>query len=178
MHGDPGPSAAASPVPAASGAGNAGDGGDDRAGRGGGGMGQPAPARFESRGEGLPARSRLRRSGDYLRCYRTGRRRTATLLMLYFAPNALGYPRLGVTASRKVGNSVTRHRLKRRIKEIYRRWPRRNELAALDLVVHLKPEAGGAGFSAVAGDLLGLLAGLAGRSGGAGRAADQGTRTR
>jgi ribonuclease P protein component len=100
------------------------------------------------------------------------------LVMLYFAANSLGYPRLGITASRKVGNSVIRHRLKRRIKEIYRRWPRRGELAALDLVVHLKPEARSAGFVAMTDDLLGLLAGLAGRRGSADRRADQGNPTR
>jgi len=59
-----------------------------------------------------------------------------------------------------VGQAVVRHRLKRRIKEIYRRWPHRSQLPALDLVVHLKPEAGGSDFPALRTELLRLLSGL------------------
>jgi ribonuclease P protein component len=107
----------------------------------------------------LPA-ERLRRRADYLRCYRTGRRRHGSLAILYFVPNQLGNPRLGITASRKVGPSVVRHRIKRRIKEIYRRWNDRGKLPALDLVVHLKPEARGSDFEALHADLMRLFAGV------------------
>ncbi|HEY7215351.1 MAG TPA: ribonuclease P protein component, partial [Thermoanaerobaculia bacterium] len=54
-------------------------------------------------GERLTSEERLRRRTDYLRCYRTGRRRHGPLAILYFVPNQLGHPRLGITASRKVG---------------------------------------------------------------------------
>lgn len=120
-------------------------------------------------GSRLPARSgsqrllpaeRLRRRADYLRCYRTGRRRHGSLAILYFVPNQLGHPRIGITASRKVGPSVVRHRIKRRIKEIYRRWNDRGKLPALDLVVHLKPEARGSDFEALRADLMRLFAGV------------------
>jgi ribonuclease P protein component len=114
-------------------------------------------------GERLPPHERLLRRADYLRCYRTGRRRQGALVALYLSPNPLGHPRIGITASRKVGNAVVRHRLRRWIKEIYRRWPGRRELAGIDLVAHLKPEVGKAPFGAVSLDLLGLLAGLGGR---------------
>ena len=96
--------------------------------------------------ERLPSEQTVRRRADYLRCYRTGRRRQGSLALLYFVPNQREGPRLGITASRKVGNAVIRHRLKRRIKEIYRRWQDRSQLPALDLVVHLKPEAGKSDF--------------------------------
>lgn len=107
----------------------------------------------------LPA-ERLRRRADYLRCYRTGRRRHGSLAILYFVPNQLGHPRIGITASRKVGPSVVRHRIKRRIKEIYRRWNERGNLPALDLVVHLKPEARGSDFDTLRADLMRLFAGV------------------
>ncbi len=116
-----------------------------------------------SAGERLLSRERLVRRADYLRCYRTGRRRLGALVMLYFAPSPLGHPRIGITTTRKVGNAVVRHRLKRRIKEIWRRWPERQRLNGIDLVAHLKPEAGKAGFDQLARDLLGLLDGLASR---------------
>jgi len=112
-------------------------------------------------GQRLPPAERLRRRADYLRCYRTGRRRHGAQAILYFAPNQIGHPRIGITASRKVGNAVVRHRLKRRIKEVYRRWKERGKLPALDLVVHLKPEAGGTDFPTFRAELLRLLGGLA-----------------
>jgi len=111
-------------------------------------------------GQRLLARERLRLRADYLRCYRTGRRRHGSLAILYFVPNQLGHPRLGITASRKVGKAVVRHRLKRRIKEIYRRWKDRGQLPALDLIIHLKPEAGGSDFPALRSELLRLLSGI------------------
>jgi ribonuclease P protein component len=111
-------------------------------------------------GERLPSAERLRRRTDYLRCYRTGRRRHGSLALVYFVPNQLGHPRMGITASRKVGKAVVRHRLKRRIKEIYRRWQDRPQLPALDLVIHLKPEAGKSDFPALKTELLRLFASL------------------
>ncbi len=108
-------------------------------------------------GEGLSREQRLRRSAEYLRCYRRGRRLRGSFLRLHFAPNPLGHARLGITASRKVGNAVARNRLKRRVREIFRRWPRRRELPALDVVVHLEPAAAAASFPALAGELADLL---------------------
>jgi ribonuclease P protein component len=115
--------------------------------------------------ERLPSEQTVRRRADYLRCYRTGRRRHGSLALLYFVPNQLAGPRLGITASRKVGNAVVRHRLKRRIKEIYRRWQDRSQLPPLDLVVHLKPEAGKSDFPALKAEVLRLLSGLRERRG-------------
>jgi ribonuclease P protein component len=126
--------------------------------------GHPNPRRQPwTGGERLPSHERLLRRADYLRCYRTGRRRQGALVALYLVANQLGHPRIGITTSRKVGNAVVRHRLKRWIKETYRRWPGRGTLAPLDLVAHLKPEAKTASFGDVHRDLLGLLQGLTGR---------------
>lgn len=127
-------------------------------------MSEPAPGP----GERLLPQERLRRRADYLRSYRTGRRRHGAAVTVYFVPNQLGHPRLGITASRKVGNAVVRQRLKRRIREIYRRWKDRGTLPPLDVVVHLKPGAGKVEFAAFREELLRLLATLAPRRGAAG----------
>ena len=71
-----------------------------------------------AKGERLTPAERLRRRTDYLRCYRTGRRRHGPLAILYFAPNQLGHPRLGITASRKVGKAVERQRLKAEVQRL------------------------------------------------------------
>lgn len=110
--------------------------------------------------ERLTREQRLRRREDYLRCYRQGRRRHGALAILYFVPNDLPHPRLGVTASRKVGKAVVRHRLRRRVKEIFRRWEKRERLPGMDLVVHLKPAAAISDFPSLHKELSRLLGGL------------------
>jgi ribonuclease P protein component len=112
-------------------------------------------------GECLQPGERLRRRADFLRCYREGRRRQARALALYFIPNGSGQPRIGTTASRKVGGAVERHRLKRWIREIYRRWAGRSRLPAIDIVVHLKPEANELQFQTFREELLRGLGSLA-----------------
>lgn len=110
-----------------------------------------------ARSEALSPDERLRHRREFLDCYRRGERRHGSLLILYAFPNALNHPRLGITASRKVGNAVIRHRLKRRIREVYRRWSGRSGLPAMDLVVHVKPAARESDFPALRRDLERLL---------------------
>lgn len=102
----------------------------------------------------------MRRRGEYLRAYRRGRRRTGELVVLHFVPNDAGAPRVGVTVSRKVGNSVVRHRVKRRILEAYRRSAWREQLPPWDFVVHVKPAAAAADHAAVRQELDRLFGGV------------------
>ncbi len=113
--------------------------------------------------ESFRRRHTLRKSSEFLRCYRRGSRRRGSLLRIHFHSNHditddESVARLGITASRKVGNAVVRHRLKRRVREIFRRWDRRSDLAGLDLVVHLEPSAGKTSFSEFRRELEKLLA--------------------
>lgn len=120
-----------------------------------------SPKNEPERSEGFSPSQRLRRSADYVRCYRRGRRKHGSLLVLHVHPNDLGEARLGITASRKVGKAVVRHRIKRRIREIFRRFERRAELADLDIVAHLKPAAGASDFGSLENELERLLFKLA-----------------
>ena len=119
-----------------------------------------AAGRRRRRPQGLGPDHRLRRRQDFLRAYRTGRRRGGRFATLFFVANELDHARLGITASRKVGNSVARQRLKRRVREIYRRWEHRADLPPLDLVVNLKPNAREGGFAELRGELLRQMATL------------------
>jgi ribonuclease P protein component len=60
------------------------------------------------------------------------------LLLLYVAPNDLGFSRVGITAGRRVGKAVVRNRVRRRIRELLRlRWA--DVKPGHDLVVIARP---------------------------------------
>jgi len=96
--------------------------------------------------ERLRAEEKIHRRADFQHCYRRGRRRHGAFATLHFVVNELEHPRLSITVTRKVGSAVVRNRLKRRVREIYRRWSQRPRLPALDIVFHLKPAAREASF--------------------------------
>jgi ribonuclease P protein component len=96
--------------------------------------------------QGLRPDDRLHHRVEYLACYHRGRAVSGPLATLHVLPNQVGKPRLGITATRRLGNAVVRNRLRRRCREVYRRYRRRAELPALDIVVNLRPRAAGASF--------------------------------
>ncbi|HWZ87635.1 MAG TPA: ribonuclease P protein component [Polyangiaceae bacterium] len=90
----------------------------------------------------FPAASRVRKRPEFLSIQERGQRvSTPRFVLILSASSAPGSPRLGVTASRKVGNAVVRARAKRLIREAFRAtrglWP-----AGIDLVVIVKRSPG------------------------------------
>ena len=62
----------------------------------------------------------LKKNYEFMRVYKKGRFYVGRLLILYVLPSRFNGLRLGITASKKVGKSVCRNRLKRLIRESYR----------------------------------------------------------
>ena len=62
----------------------------------------------------------LKKNEDFRDVYQNGRSRSHSALVLYVKKNETEENRLGVVVSKKVGNSVIRHRIKRLVKENYR----------------------------------------------------------
>ncbi len=62
----------------------------------------------------------LRSNRDFQAVYKRGKSYANKYLVMYVSKNQLGRNRLGISVSKKVGNSVVRHRVKRLIKESYR----------------------------------------------------------
>lgn len=85
---------------------------------------------------GPDLRSRLRRA-DFLRVTRLGQRAVTRWFLVFTAqrPDA-GEARLGITVTRKVGGAVRRNRIKRLVREWFRR--RKAVLGACDVVVIAK----------------------------------------
>lgn len=67
-----------------------------------------------------PHSESLKKNRDFQTVYREGRSYANRYLVLYVKENGLNRNRLGVSVSKKVGNSVVRHRLTRLIRESYR----------------------------------------------------------
>lgn len=79
-------------------------------------------------------RQRLGKRADFDRVFQLRRRAFDGPLGLYIAPNELGYSRLGISMSRKVGTAARRNRIKRLLRESFRLL--QHELpAGYDLVV-------------------------------------------
>lgn len=62
----------------------------------------------------------LKKNRDFQNVYQNGRSYANKYLVMYVLKNDLGMNRLGISVSKKVGNSVVRHRLTRLIREVYR----------------------------------------------------------
>jgi len=98
----------------------------------------------------------LKKNRQFRAVYKNGCSYANKLLVVYVLKNDSEINRLGLSVSRKVGNSVTRNRVSRLIKESYRL---RESLVkpGFDIVVIARAESAGRAFDAVSGSLWGLL---------------------
>lgn len=62
----------------------------------------------------------LKENRDFRRMYHRGKSAATGHLVLYAAKNRLGYRRLGLTVSVKLGGAVQRNRVKRLLREAFR----------------------------------------------------------
>jgi ribonuclease P protein component len=90
----------------------------------------------------FPSRFRVRKRPEFLSIQERGQRvSTPRFVLILSASIGADSPRLGITASRRVGNSVVRSRAKRLIREAFRAtrelWPK-----GIDLVVIVKRAPG------------------------------------
>ena len=62
----------------------------------------------------------LKKNADFQNVYKCGKSFANKYLVMYVKENDLNVNRIGISVSKKVGNSVVRHRVKRLILESYR----------------------------------------------------------
>jgi ribonuclease P protein component len=112
--------------------------------------------RAKSRDERYPPAERVCLRRDYDRAYRSGTRAGARHLVLHAAPNGLDHPRLGTTVSRKVGGAVVRNRIKRRLRDLFRR-NRDRFPPGMDVVIGVRPSAATSSYEDLRTDLFSAL---------------------
>jgi ribonuclease P protein component len=67
-----------------------------------------------------PHPERLKKTWEFQRAYQKGKKYWNPHFVIYVYRTQLSQPRLGITASKKVGTSVQRNRVKRLIREAFR----------------------------------------------------------
>jgi ribonuclease P protein component len=87
---------------------------------------------------------RLTDSTEFERVYRQGVAYRGELFALHAFQNELESARLGLSVSKKVGNAVTRNKVRRRLKEIFHELA--GESPNADIVVSAKPLSADASF--------------------------------
>ena len=99
---------------------------------------------------------RLRRRRDFERL-RAGRTIRGTILTIRYLPSATGVSRLGVQVGKRVGPAVIRNKVKRRLREEFRRIKHRIK-EPTDLVLWACPESATASSALIREDLERALA--------------------
>ena len=91
---------------------------------------------YRNKGYGNMIRS-LRKGREFQSVYERRNSKANHTLVMYVSANGLDYNRIGIVASKKLGNSVVRHRVKRLIRESMRLNGARFNIG-LDLIVIAK----------------------------------------
>ena len=95
----------------------------------------------------------LKKNQDFQSVYRNGKSYANRLLVMYVLENNLDKNRLGISVSKKVGNSVVRHHVTRLVCESYRLQENIFN-SGLDIVVVARANAASASFREIESALL------------------------
>jgi ribonuclease P protein component len=96
---------------------------------------------------------RLRKRRDFEECYASGIRVSGRHLQVFLLPRGKDV-RLGLSVPRRVGEAVLRNRVRRRLREIFRRNRKAFTGRAGSLVVNVRPSAASASFGELSEDFL------------------------
>lgn len=95
----------------------------------------------------------LKKNTEFKNVYHRGNSNANKYLVMYILENGLDRNRVGISVSKKVGNSIVRHRLKRLIKESYRLNENRF-LCGYDIVIIARANAKERSFKEIESALI------------------------
>ena len=98
----------------------------------------------------------LNNNTDYRDIYNTGKSYANKYLIMYVKKNGFNNNRLGISVSKKVGNSVIRHRITRLVRESYR-LSEEKLVVGIDIVVVARVNAKGKSYSEIDSALKHLI---------------------
>lgn len=98
----------------------------------------------------------LKKNVDFQAVYKNGNSYANRYLVMYVVENETKENRLGISVSKKVGNSIVRHRLTRLIREAYRLNEER-VMSGYDLITIARPGAKGRGYLEIESALLHVM---------------------
>ena len=97
----------------------------------------------------------LKKNHQFQSVYKNGRSRANKYFIMYIKENGLDINRIGISVSKKVGNSIVRHRVTRLVRESYRLHENMFN-SGLDMVIIARPGAAAVGYKEAEGALLHL----------------------
>lgn len=97
----------------------------------------------------------LKKNRDFQNVYRNGKSYANKYLVMYVLENNSEINRIGISVSKKVGNSVVRHHLTRLLRESYRLHENIFN-SGLDIVVVMRKSAAEVGYAEIESALLHL----------------------
>ncbi|MDD6147900.1 MAG: ribonuclease P protein component [Lachnospiraceae bacterium] len=97
----------------------------------------------------------LKKNEDFRKVYENGVSLADSFLVMYKLPNNSNENRLGISVSKKVGNSIVRHHLTRLIREAYRLHEEMFD-TGLDIVIVARSRAKNSSYKTIEKSLLKL----------------------
>lgn len=107
--------------------------------------------------------SRVRRRSEFTRVFDLALRASGRYFTVLIAPNTSGTTRLGIVASKKLGDAVRRNRAKRLIREVFRQDNPLPSGQSVDLVVIPRRELFDASYSSLQSDFRAVVKRVAAR---------------
>ena len=98
----------------------------------------------------------IKKYDDFRRVYSTGRSRANRSMVMYLRENGTERNRIGISASKKIGNSVVRHRMVRLVREAFRLHVQETK-QGYDIVVVVRATAVGQTYREIEQAYLHLL---------------------
>ena len=109
----------------------------------------------EATDQRFPKSDRILKRQAFRRVYDAGKKIQTRFFTAFVLPNSQEQSRIGITATRKTGNSVQRNRMRRRVRELYRRNKWRVP-PGIDIVINVKDGLARAGYDEIEKDFAKL----------------------